>query len=897
MDIRAQFGPREDAESTGNTPPRPRSAEPMWNVPVPLTPLLGREEQVEAICACLRQPAIRLLTLVGAGGVGKTRLGQEVALSMRSFFPDGICFVELAAILDPALTVPTIAMALGIQEIGSLSIVEQVKIALREKQMLLLLDNFEQVGAAAPQLEELLVACPLLTIMVTSRMVLRVQPEYLFPLVPLAVPDLARLPAPESLAHTASVALFMQRAQAMQPTFQLTPENASTIAEICVRLDGLPLALELAAARIGVLTPQALLARLSSRLALLTRGAWDLPERQQTLRKTLAWSYNLLSLQEQRLFRQLSVFVGNWTLEAAEALWDGTSDPAYPGIEALDGIASLLEKSFLAQQVTPESGEPRFAILETIREYGHGCLQEHGELTTSQRAHALYYLTLVEKGGPAIETLRLANWMDRLEQEHDNIRAALRWFIEQKDAEKALRLGAALCSFWETRGHVNEGRQWLDEALAINSEVATPVRAKALKAAAQLASIQGDNRRMEAFAEESLLLFRALEDKRGMAFALCRLGVAALYSRSDFATAYACFEGSLSLARGLQDLNGIGEALWMSGVALVFRGDYPRARPLLEEALGIARELGDPQSIGSGLLWLSRTHFFLGEYRTARLLIEENLEISRRLGFEGEGGISEALVELARQFSYQGDHATARPLAEEGLALCRKQNFRLGLIMALGTLGRILLSQGGYETAFELHEESLNVSLQLGFKWTIAASLERLAQVVAVRDYTGVLRLPVEIPFQASAVWAARLLGAASALRKTTGATIPPVDRSDYEQTVTKVRARLGEKACATAWAEGEAMTPEQLMTIQGQQMLSQPQPRSGPMLHNTLTRREVEVLQLVAQGLTDTQIAEHLVISSHTIHAHLKSIYSKIGVTSRSAATRFAFEQKLISP
>jgi len=447
------------------------------NLPVQLTSLIGREQEIATVQRLLSREDVRLLTLTGPGGTGKTRLGLQVAAELSDRLADGVFFVNLAPISDPALVVPTIAQTLEVKETGNQSLLDLLKVSLRDKHLLLLLDNFEQVISAASQVANLLAACPKLKVMVTSRVVLHVRGEQEVAVPPLAVPDPTHVPGLVTLSQYGAVALFIARAQAVKPEFQVTNANAPAVAEICARLDGLPLAIELAAARSKLLPPQALLARLSQRLALLTSGARDVPARQQTLRNTIAWSYQLLDPYERRLFQQLSIFAGGCNLEAIEAICGALPDGAG---QVLEGVTSLLDKSLL-QQTEQEGGEPRFVILETIREYGLEQLTASGEMGVAQHAHAAYYLALVEEaeiGGP-----QQVMWLERLEREHDNLRAALRWLLEQEGAgqhEMALRLGSALNGFWYLRGHNSEGRTYLEQALVGGEGVAASARAKAL---------------------------------------------------------------------------------------------------------------------------------------------------------------------------------------------------------------------------------------------------------------------------------------------------------------------------------------------------------------------------------------------------------------------------------
>ncbi len=416
------------------------------NLPAQLTSLIGREQEVIAACTLLIRAEVRLLTLTGPGGVGKTCLALQIANELLDAFADGVCFVPLAPIFDPDFVLPAIAQTLGLKEAGNQPVSDLLKEYLRNLHLLLFLDNFEQIVAAAPLLADLLASCPKLKILVTSRAVLHIQGEHEFPVPLLALPDLKQLPDSASLTEYAAVALFLQRAQAIKPDFQITPANAHAIAEICSRLDGLPLAIELAAARIKLLPPQALLARLEHRLQVLTSGASNAPARQHTLRNTLKWSYDLLDAQEQRLFRRLSVFVGGCTLEAIEAIYTEL-DNGDEAIQLLDAVASLIDKSLL-QQTEQEGEELRLVMLETIREYALECLAANGEMEVTRQAHADYFLVLAEEAEPKLVGIEQLQWLVRLEREHDNLRMALSWLLERKALEMALRLGGALSLFW-----------------------------------------------------------------------------------------------------------------------------------------------------------------------------------------------------------------------------------------------------------------------------------------------------------------------------------------------------------------------------------------------------------------------------------------------------------------
>ena len=808
-DLHADFPPLKTPSARSNYPN---------NLPVMPNPLIGREQDIATVQQLLRSRDVRLLTLTGPGGAGKTRLSVQVAAELSDQFPDGIFFVALAAVSDVDLVVPTLAMVLGIQEGSSQPLLESLKEHLQQKHIFLLLDNFEQVTPAALQIEELLLRCPYIKVLVTSRAVLHLQTEHVFSVPPLALPDIVHLPESNALEQYASVALFVQRAQAIQPTFQVSRSNARTIAEICVRLDGLPLAIELAAARIRLLPPQALLARLSKSLQVLTSGAQTLPVRQQTLRNTIQWSYDLLDTQEQQLFRQLSIFAGGWTLEAAEAVVN-TGQQANPySLSVLDGIASLLDKSLLLQ-VALDDEEPRLNMLETVREFGRECLAASGEMEATQQAHAAYYLALSEKAETELGGPQLVAWLDRLEQEHDNLWAALHWFLEQGKAEgdvsgldgghtieMALRLGAALERFWVVRGHRSEGRTILEQALAGNKGVATPIRAKALITAARLAFSQSDYERGETLAREGLALFRELGDIRGTALALDRLGMAA-WRRGDFTAARSLMEEDLSLFRKLGDKERIAWSLFTLGLLDSKQGDYVMAQTLFEESLSMHRELGNKRGMAASLNQLAGGILVTqGNQEQARSLLEEALSLNKEIGDkEGIAVSSSLFAELALS---QNDLATSRSLSEESLVLYREMEYRKGTAESLSLLARIATARGDYESARAICNECLAIAKELGDRELLASGLERLAGVIAAQEAGGTSTQ--------DALWAAKLWGAAESLRQAISAPIPPLERAPHELAVSAIRTQLGEETFAAAWAEGRSMTPDQALAAQG---------------------------------------------------------------------------------
>ncbi|MGB6775702.1 MAG: tetratricopeptide repeat protein [Terriglobales bacterium] len=721
------------------------------NLPVQRTGFVGREKEVAAAKELLLREDVRLVTVTGPGGIGKTRLAVQVASCVVESFPGGTHFVPLSSLSDPGLLASAIVQTLGIREVGGQSPLEILKEKLQGSwlaPMLLLLDNFEHLIQAAPAVAELLATGPNLKIMVTSRAGLHVYGEHEFPVPPLALPDTRSMPSVDVLLHCPAVALFVQRALAAKPDFELNRENAPVVAEICARLDGLPLAIELAAARVKVLSPSSMLTRLESRLQLLTGGARDLPQRQQTLRAAIDWSYDLLDAAEQKLFRRLSAFVGGCTLEGVEAVCDTKGDL---NVDLLDGMASMVDKS-LAQQVEQTKGESRFAMLETIREYALEKLEASGEAALTKRAHAAYCLVLAEEEATEQSGAEAGEWLEHFGFEHDNFRAGLEWLTETGNADWGLRLGAALFRFWEMREYFSEGRGLLGKLLKLPGAAApTKARARALFAAGVLAVEQGDYASADALITESLDIARKLGDKQGAVVSLNALAVNARDS-GDVAIARSLFEESLVLWKELGDRKAVARALSNLANVVKLQGDYARARSLYAECLSIFQELEDR----TGVAW--------------------------SMNYQGD---------VARD---QGDSAAARKLYEHGLAIFRELDDRWGIAGTLADLGSLAREQGNYSTAHSLYRESIKIFQELDHKRGIARLLECFACSAAA---------------QLEAERSLRLAGAAAALRQNIGAPLTPAEQAKMEATLEPPRQALTNTVGVTAWLEGWALPVE----------------------------------------------------------------------------------------
>jgi non-specific serine/threonine protein kinase len=817
------------------------------NLPARRSNLIGREREILDIKRELE--ATRLLTLTGAGGSGKTRLALEVARDLVDAYADGVWLVELAPLSEGELVPRAVAEALDVPERSEEPLADTLTEVLGGREMLLVLDNCEHLLEATARLaDSFLDSCPRVRMLATSREALGVDGEVRWPLPPLSAPDPHDSPTTEELLRSESARLFLARARSRDPSFAFTPDSVRAVAMICRKLDGIPLAIELAAARMDALPLEQISERLEGSLELLTHGGRTAEPRQRTIRGTLDWSHELLLEAERVAFGRLSVFSGGWTLEATEVVM---SDESIGESEVVELLSGLVEKSLVVAEATGEGGGLRYKLLDPIRQYALEKLEQSGEFEDVKRAHAKYFLALAEEIEPQLIGSREAESFERLEEELDNFRAALSWASERGEIELSLRLAGALGSFWFWEEHGGEGRGWLEGALAREGPTSALARAKALGAASLLASQLGDYARARGAAEEGLRLSKEAptEDSRRpffvwnspTAFFLNRLANVSM-EEGDPERATALTEETLALSRQANEVQGIVWSLLTLAIAATLRADYEQAERLYAEGMSLAREL---DSAYARFLYLQNwgwTALLRGDYEGATVLIEEAVELAkeRRRGFMG---------------------LLSRPLDNLGWAAL------LG-----GELGRARAQFG----------ENVALSEERGDKRTLLMSLEGLACVAGA---------------EGEAVRAARLFGAAEALMETIAYRLVPQERAVLEPYRASVRSRLGEAAWEETHGNGRAMKLDEAIEY----ALSVEKPSSTTTLSSTaehhpggLTSREVEVLTLVVEGLTNAQVARRLFLSPRTVETHLTSIYHKLGVNSRAAATRHALEQGL---
>ncbi len=700
----------------------------LTNLPSQLTRLIGRDQDMAAIRKRLLNDDLRLLTLVGPPGVGKTRLVAQVAASLLDEFNDGVYIVALASIRDPNTVPSAIAQTLGVNETTPRSFANRLKQYLSNKHMLLVLDNFEQVVTAAPFVGELLADCPWLSIVVTSRAPLHLRCERQFPVLPLALPSEADAGFdPAKLIHYSAITLFVERAQAVRPDFTLNADNIRAIVAICRRLDGLPLAIELVAARIKVLSAQTLLDRLCGQLMLHTDSLHDLQGRHRTLNDGIDWSYALLTSEEKLLLARLGVFVGGWTLEAAESMMRDIEPHA--SLTILDVLASLVDNNLVVRQ--KHNGVLRFTLLETIREYALERLAEKGEEETSRQRHAEYFLALAEEADPHLRTAAQQVWLDRLEIERSNLRAALAWFIERAaDAKAGLRLAGALGQFWTIRSYVSEGRDWSAKALQKGNDASPALRAKVLCWAGSLAW-PGDLDAARSLLEESITLYRELGPSQdwGLALTLSAYAMVMTY-QTDPDSVQLAIEEAMASFRKIGDKWGVALALALVGEVHLLGNDYAGACSRFEESLALFRETGDKWGIGIPLMNWGYTDSLQGNLDTARARLEESIAMHREVGERTMRSLSlNILAQVAQQ---QGDYLQAAELFHESLDLLQKMGLESSIADVLHNLAHLAESQGHYPLAARLYDKSLSIYSEQGNEQGVTKCRARLAALASV---------------------------------------------------------------------------------------------------------------------------------------------------------------------
>jgi non-specific serine/threonine protein kinase len=831
---------------------------PLAILPAPPTSFVGRERELAALGARLRDPGVRLLTLTGPGGVGKTRLALEAARGLLDAggapFAHGVAFVDLAPTADPSLVPTAVAQVLGVQEGGGRPLGEALALALRDRRLLLVLDNFEHLLAAGPVVAGWLAASPGVTALVTSRARLRLAGEHVLPVPPL------RLPGPESAGGAAgtpapaeAVALFVERATAARPDFALTGDEAPAVAELCRRLEGLPLAIELAAARVALLPPRALLARLGQRLQVLTGGPRDAPARQRTLRATLDWSYALLGPDERALLARLAVFAGGCTLDAAAAVWgapggageDVRTREAPGGLDVLDVLDRLVEHHLVLASEQSD-GEPRFRLLETVREYAAERLDggDGGGAAEVRRRHAGYFLDVAERGAAELRGPHQAAWAARLEREEDNLRAALGGALGRGEAALALRLATALACFWERRARLTEGQRWLEAALAQGAGAPAALRARATFWAGYLA-----------------------------------------WFRDDLRAAGPRLEAAVAALRGQGDPGWLGFALSHLGELVLARGDPGRARALVEEAVALLRGAGDPWgrwALGVALTHLGDVAAEEGDAAAATAHYDESAALLRQAG--DRATLALPLAWSAQLAAAGGEHAAARRRYEEALATARAAGHRGFAVLALRGLGALALQEGAPVEAEARYVAALATQQEGGPIRGAEALLLGLAAAAAARGQ----------PRRA-----ARLLGAAATLRDASGAALDAADGAVHARAAAAARAGLGEAAYEAAWAAGRALPAAAAVA----EALAPPAgpggaPASGaPAPASPLSAREREVAALIARGLTNRDIAAALIIAERTADTHVQHILNKLGFRARAQVAAWAAAQGLAPP
>jgi predicted ATPase/DNA-binding CsgD family transcriptional regulator len=862
-------------------------------LPAPLSRFIGRERELDAILLALQQS--RLVSLTGPGGCGKTRLALEAAHAFTRAGGEHAWFVELAALLDPKLLPATVASAVELREYAEHSPLEMLLENLSRQSGLLILDNCEHlVEACARFAQTILAACPRIVMLATSREALSLSGEQIIQVPPLAFPDPDRLPASEELEQYDAIRLFLERARTGGASLAVTERNALALARICHQLDGMPLALELAAARTQILPLEDLAARLEQSFRLLTGGSRTALPRQQTLQATIAWSYGLLSEQERILFARLSVFAGSFSLSGAEAI---CASEELVREEILELLSRLISKSLV--HVLNRESQARYRLMETVRQYASEKLAEAGEARELHRRHATFFLTFIQKAEPYLRSAERRAWLPRLEQEHDNLRAAMRRALEQGERELALQLMGHLAWFWYFRGHLSEARQWYETTLAtLSDQQPTVGKATSFFGAGALAWVQGEYTLARIRLGESARLWRALGDTGKLSYALTLLGLVTALN-GDYEQALSFQQESIELFRTVEDRWGLALALYWLGDTWRLQHQNEKAITFYQESREHFRATGDRWGVALALQGLGAVAYRQQNDALASVHLEECLALRRQEG--DQWLIAQTLVTLGHVIHRQGDSSRAQALFEEGMAVYRPLGDLRGSATALQQLATLALEQDAYEQAASYLQECLLISQKQGHRRSLARCLRGLAQVAAA---------------QGDQLQATRLLGAAERLHVEGDPSPAQPSWKAYLPLLAGTDSLLDEQAIQAAWEEGASLTVEQaldyaLANSSAQSAKpssarpaelredrpvarSQESPEHLP-ASATLSKRELEVLRLIVEGKSNRAIAQVLGITEKTVINHVTAIFNKTGCANRAAATAFALRHGLV--
>lgn len=839
------------------------------NLPVSLTPFIGRQTEIEEICKLINNPSVHLITLNGTAGLGKTRLSLAVGRRLQNQFQDGVFFVNLTPITRPEQGLGAIAQVLGLQDQRQLPLLEKLKHHLQRRNTLLILDNLEQIVGLGPVISDLLSAAPQLKVIVTSRVALRLYGEYIYKVPPLHLPKIDETASFETFSQNEAVCLFTQRARMVNPQFELTLEDAEIIVRICDYLEGLPLSIELAAARCDVFSPQTLLDRLAAgkRFELLNGGFTNLPPHQQTLAAALEWSYQLLSEPEKQLFRRLGIFVGSCSLEAAQAI--GGDIPA-----TFESLVSLINKSLLKQVEAMPGEELRFSMLETIREFALEKLVKMGELARVRADYNRYFIGMVETGAANLKKANQLIWLKRLAADHSNMLGVLDYFIENEDTNNAFRLGSSIWLVWWRWGYLNQGRQWLTRILALhNDNVEAILHAKVLDGIAYLAMYQSDYQSAELYFEKSLRIWREHGPSKYLGRAIS--GLAGTYrTLGNYDRALKLNYEALALFRQIGE--AVSEADSLSNIAwqLMERGNIEPVQAMLEEAISIHTRNGYLTGVARGKIYLAEYFWRKNDMLQAVQQIDEGVALLRRLNHRIQ--LPKGLYRQGLIYLYQGHFGLAEKVLEECIEIAEEMDTRIDLTYAYSNMGLLKLLQNDLAGAEHQFRRTLKIRSEVGQLEGVLWALEGLA-VVTLK--------------QGNKEQAQRLWEEAKGLRKSIFAPVLPHTSKfifpaflNPGKTPDQLAGRSNVKSPVGFKQALEPITPvpfKQPAFVGLDEAVS-------------LSKREFEVLNLVAQGHRTNQIADLLVISPGTVNNHINSIYSKLGVNSRTAAIRYAIDHRL---